>query len=67
MCHTYVKEKIKVLTHEHADAVLGLDDVREMQKFSVDWRYVTKSTRKKRKEPEYWREYTDLGRNALCG
>jgi len=27
-----------VLTHEHADAVLGLDDVRELQKIPADWR-----------------------------
>ena len=27
-----------VLTHEHADAMLGLDDVRELQGFSTNWR-----------------------------
>ena len=26
------------LTHEHADAMLGLDDVRELQRFNSDWR-----------------------------
>eukprot|EP00802_Teleaulax_amphioxeia_P016682 Tamp_16806.p1 GENE.Tamp_16806~~Tamp_16806.p1 ORF type:complete len:334 (+),score=69.23 Tamp_16806:25-1002(+) len=29
-----------VITHEHADAMLGLDDVREMQKVPADWRTV---------------------------
>ena len=36
-----------MLTHEHDDGVLDLDDVREMQKFSVDWKYVTRSFREK--------------------
>ena len=27
-----------LITHEHADAMLGLDDVREMQRFTKDWR-----------------------------